>query len=134
MVTKEFLAIESELDNVLDFANSTISTLKLETKKNMEIQLVIEEIFANIAKYAYPNQEGKTTFTIDYTDKELILSFKDKGFAYNPLEKSDPDIFCDPNNRSIGGLGIFLTKKLTDSQEYKRINDENIFTVTIKLS
>ena len=93
-----------------------------------------EEIFANIAFYAYPEGVNGTIETqLKLSNENLILEFKDSGIEYNPLERPDPDINLPPEERPIGGLGIFMTKKMTDDISYKRECNINILTLIFKL-
>ena len=98
-----------------------------------------EEIFANISFYAYPegvNSEetiGMVEAQLKLSDNLLTLEFKDSGIEYNPLEKPDPDITLPPEERPLGGLGIFMTKKMADDISYKRENGCNILTLTFKV-
>ena len=91
-----------------------------------KLDMCAEEIFANVAFYAYPNGQGLIEVSLNKYDNNIILEFKDEGIAYNPLEKPDPDITLPPEERPIGGLGIYMVKKLSDEISYKREDDNNI--------
>ena len=101
----------------------------------MQIDLVVEEIFVNIASYAYKDGGGKARVSCDL-DKEknlLTLVFEDEGVPFDPLAKEDPDITASAEEREIGGLGILLTKKLMDDVSYKNEGGKNILTLVKKL-
>ena len=85
----------------------------------------------NIALYAYAPETGKAAITIDIgkNPKEAVITFRDKGVAFNPLEKEDPDVTQSAEDRQIGGLGIYIVKKTMDSVEYRRENDENVLVI-----
>ena len=91
-----------------------------------KLDMCAEEIFANVAFYAYPNGQGLIEVSLNKYDNNIIIEFKDEGIAYNPLEKPDPDITLPPEERPIGGLGIYMVKKLSDEISYKREDDNNI--------
>ncbi|MBR6126406.1 SpoIIE family protein phosphatase [bacterium] len=91
-----------------------------------------EEIFANITFYAYPDKNGVVIAELRNTDSTITLEFKDEGVEYNPLEKPDPDITQPPEERPIGGLGIFMVKKIANLVHYKRENEKNILTMVFE--
>lgn len=90
------------------------------------VLLSAEEVFANIANYAFPNIKGlaRVTFTCG-DDRMLTLTFEDDGIPYNPLKKADPDLTLSAEDRRIGGLGIFLIKKMMDEVIYDNSNGTN---------
>ena len=108
-----------------------LEKLNCDIKIINKIELAIEEIFANIANYAYKDKTGKCTLKIQYEDKRKVdFIFEDSGVPFNPLEKEEPDISKPLEEREIGGLGIFLTKKTMDDIQYKYENNKNILTIT----
>ena len=122
------LLIEAKLENldrVLDFISDFIQDYPIKTQN--QINIAIDEVFSNIARYAYPHDTDEATVRIEVEVKEEItITFEDNGIAYDPLAKQDPDTELSTEEREIGGLGIFLVKKLMDDVEYKRIGDKNI--------
>ena len=98
-----------------------------------KIDLAIEEIFVNIAHYAYNPKVGETWISASFTDNVLTVIFKDKGKPFNPIAKEDPDITLSAEERDIGGLGIFLTKKFMDSVDYEYKDEHNILTIRKKI-
>ncbi|MDR0957600.1 MAG: ATP-binding protein [Clostridiales bacterium] len=119
--------IES-LEEVIDFIQEEMSYVA--QKIVNQISIVVEEIFANIANYAYPYNGGMAEISVDTTNDVLTMSFEDSGEPYNPLEKDDPDITLSAEMRDIGGLGIFMAKKLSDSISYNYKDGKNILTIT----
>jgi anti-sigma regulatory factor (Ser/Thr protein kinase) len=99
------------------------------------ICVAIEEVFVNIAHYAYPDGEGDMSLIIgfDNQSRDITLRMTDKGIPFDPLGKSDPDITLSAEDREIGGLGIFITKKTMDSLSYSYENGENILTMIKKI-
>jgi len=93
-----------------------------------------EELYANICFYAYPNQDGgMIEVMLNKTNNQFIMEFQDEGIPYNPFEKSDPDINLPPEERQLGGLGIFMVKEMTDEIAYKYSDNKNILTLKFNL-
>ena len=101
----------------------------------LELDMLIEEVFINIAHYAYVSGEGDATIDLSINDSKdtLCMTFRDTGIPYNPLLKESPDITSDANSRAIGGLGIFLVQKYADDLSYERKDNENRFTICKKI-
>jgi len=118
------------LDSVLEFICKTIITVGSDGKFNNNIYIAVEEIFVNISNYAYPSEEGNVTVSVNIKENNIIIEFTDSGTPYNPLERTDPDTTLSADERSIGGLGIFMVKKLMDNMSYKYENNSNILTIS----
>ena len=120
------------LDNVLEFIESQLETLNCNSKVKMKIAVAVEEIFVNIANYAYINQESgyvRIIFNVLKNPDKISITFIDDGMQYNPLETKDPDITLPAEERNIGGLGILLVKKTMDEVTYSFENEKNIITI-----
>ena len=135
MPVKIFEAADENLEAVNDFIHEQIKPFSCHSQTLFQIDLAVEEIFVNISHYAYSPDKG--TVQIDCSVEKtadapakLTVSFTDKGKAFNPLAKPDPDITLSVEEREIGGLGIFLTKKYMDSVLYERKDNQNILTFT----
>ena len=104
-------------------------------KSSMGICVAVEEIFVNIASYAYPDGDGNASLSFGFDENERLMTLiiKDNGVPFNPLEKAEPDITLSADEREIGGLGIFITKKTMDTVSYAYENGENILTMTKKI-
>ncbi len=89
----------------------------------------MEEIFVNIASYAYSPGNGNAVIFISVTD-QIVIRFEDTGKPYNPLAKPEPDLDKPLMDRDIGGLGVFLVKKLMDNVEYTRVGNKNVLVMT----
>ena len=117
------LKVDATLENlerVLSFVEERLETCSCSMKTIMQIQIAVEEIYVNIASYAYKEKKGEAIIKIE-TDQEVpqvSLTFEDYGDPYNPLLKEDPDITLSAEERKIGGLGIYLVKKSMDKVEY----------------
>jgi anti-sigma regulatory factor (Ser/Thr protein kinase) len=133
METIHVNASKEEIGQVFDFVNSELEAAGADLKMRMKIQLAVEEIYVNIASYAYPAgaQNFGADVAVDVKDGVARIIFKDRGLKYNPLEKEDPDVTLAANERQIGGLGIFMVKKMMDDvlYEYRYEDGANILTL-----
>ncbi|MBQ3447310.1 MAG: ATP-binding protein [Synergistaceae bacterium] len=114
------------LDEVLDFIDSFLEESGCNMKALNQINIAAEEIFVNIAHYS---GSEKARITITESDGTVSITFADTGTPYDPLSRPDPDVTLSAEERGIGGLGIFLTKKIMDSVSYERKDGYNIFTM-----
>ncbi len=125
----EELCLEAKIENigtVSDFVCTQIANCSMEIQN--EIMLAVDEIFSNIANYAYSPEIGYVTVRTT-VDDDITIEFEDSGIAYNPLSSDDPDITLPAHERKIGGLGIFMVKKIMDSMEYRREENKNILAI-----
>lgn len=120
-------------DQLLSWIEEDIQRHHVEPKKQSNLIIASEEIFSNIAQYAYQTT-GRVRISISTDDQSYIVRFADFGKAYNPLQQQDPDLQKTAEERNIGGLGIFLIKKMVDQITYEYVNDQNILTLKIKLT
>jgi sigma-B regulation protein RsbU (phosphoserine phosphatase) len=135
VVSKTFMAEDSELNNVLGFLEEELEKYECSMKNITAICVAIEEIFVNVAHYAYGTGKGDCDFTIKFnkTTRDLTMVMEDKGTPFNPLAKKDPDVSLPAEQREIGGLGIFIVKKTMDEVSYRYENDKNILTMKKKI-
>ncbi len=122
---------------VQEFVEDCLSDHGASPKTLMQLELVVEEIFVNIASYAYnPPGSGDVEISCDVEEDmmKVVLTFSDEGPEFDPLVREDPDITLDAKDRPIGGLGIFLVKKNVDGINYRREGGRNILTVEKRLS
>ena len=126
----------SKLDDVIEFVDNSLEGHEYSDKTLMEIEIAVEEIFVNIASYAYPPGTGVVSVETDISGKpeKLIARFVDNGIKYDPLEKEDPDVGLSVEDTSIGGLGIFITKESMDDVVYEYKENKNILIITKVLS
>ena len=126
-------AEDKNMERVNDFVHSCLPPECTPIIMN-KIDLAIEEIFVNIAHYAYNPDVGEAWISASFVDNILTVIFKDRGKEFNPIAKKDPDITLSAEEREIGGLGIFLTKKFMDSVNYEYKDGQNILTISKKIS
>ena len=113
---------------VTAFVDEELEKLDCSMKAQMQIDVAIDELFSNIAFYAYENG-GDATVRFDYADGVVTLTFIDSGKPYDPTKKDDPDTTLSAEERPIGGLGIFLVKKTMDSLDYRYEDGKNVLTI-----
>ena len=120
-----------QLDTVQEFIQQELETQDCMPKVMIQISIAVEEIFVNIAHYAYQPVEGDATIRCEVGGDplEVTIQFLDNGKPYNPLEKEDPDVTLSAEERGIGGLGIFMVKKSMDSLDYEYQDGKNILTI-----
>ena len=123
-------AVPENLDKVLVFINTELEAIDCPPKTQNQIAIAAEEVFVNIAHYAYNPEVGPARVCVSLNGGELRLVFEDSGKPYNPLEKADPDITARAEDRPIGGLGIFMVKKIMDTVNYQYENGLNQLTMT----
>ena len=135
MKEKVFSARKDALPEVMAFTEECLESFGCEMKSQMAICVAVEEIFVNIASYAYGEGTGEAclSFGFDEAERLMTLEVKDQGVPFNPLEKAEPDITLSAADREIGGLGIFITKKTMDTVSYRFENGKNILTMTKKI-
>jgi anti-sigma regulatory factor (Ser/Thr protein kinase) len=98
-----------------------------------QVAVVTEELFVNIARYAYDGKAGEALVRIGVERPFMTLQFEDKGKPFNPLDQPPPDTSASLEARPIGGLGIYLTMKMMDEVHYERINGKNCLTIRKKI-
>lgn len=119
------------LEKVTEFVNEGLKTIECPLKAKAEIDIAIDELFSNIAHYAYNPEIGKATikFEVQEDPQAVIITFLDNGIPYDPLKRADPDTSLSLEERGIGGLGIFMVKKSMDSIEYEYKDGQNILKI-----
>lgn len=120
----------TSMDAVNDFISAQMEDAGLPMKLAMSVLLAVEEVFVNIAHYAYAPGEGDATIECDIDGGTLRLAFIDAGKPYDPLSHEDPDITAGAADREIGGLGLLLVKKIMDTAEYHREGERNVFRLS----
>lgn len=124
-------AIDENLEVVNNFIHECLMDTSVSDDVLMELDLAVEEIFVNIAHYAYNPEVGNAQIKCKINNEplQLTIEFTDEGKPYNPLEKEDPDITLSAEERQIGGLGIFIVKQFMDVIEYRYEDNKNILTI-----
>ena len=122
--------IES-IPKVTAFVDEQLEQLECPMKTQMQVDVAIDEIFSNIAHYAYNPEIGSATVCVEVTEAPLavVITFVDNGVPYDPLAKADPDITLPIEERGIGGLGIYMVKKTMDDVSYEYKDGQNILRI-----
>lgn len=133
------LTIVASVDNietVTDFINEQLEALDCPMKAQMQIDIAIDELFGNIANYAYNPEIGQATVRVEVVEEPLavVITFIDNGVPYDPLKKEDPDITLSAEEREIGGLGIYMVKKSMDEISYEYKDGQNILSIKKQLA
>ena len=127
----EIEASADNLQNVLAFVDAHLEAVGCRMKPKMQLDIAVEEIFINIANYAYAPGKGKASVRVAVSDDpvSVVITFMDHGKPFDPTKNDDPDVTLSADDRDIGGLGIFMTKKIMDDIKYEYLNGQNILTL-----
>ena len=128
------LTVDATIENVAAvtaFVDEQLEQLDCPMKTQIQVDIAIDELFGNIANYAYNLEIGVATVRIEVTEDPLavVITFIDNGVPYDPLAKSDPDVTLSAEKRQIGGLGIYIVKKSMDNISYEYTDGMNILTI-----
>lgn len=127
--------LEADIKNtayVLDWIEEDMQSHGVAEKKIRNMIVAVEEVYTNISQYAYINS-GKVKITLQQDENMYRVRFTDKGVEFNPLKAREPDLDKPAEERDIGGLGIYLAKKMTDEIAYYRQDGENILILSVKM-
>ena len=133
------ITVDASVDQikpVTDFVNQQLEELGCSTRTRIQIDVAIDEIFSNIARYSYSETKGTATVRVDVEEDPLsiIITFIDQGYPYNPLSKEMPNTIGLPaKKRPIGGLGLFMVKKTMDAVSYTYEKGQNILKIRKKI-
>ena len=124
-------AIIENIEKVTDFVNEELEKLDCPMKAQIQIDVAIDELFGNIAHYAYNPNVGPATLRVEVVQDPMavVLTFIDHGIPYDPVAKEDPDIKLSAEERKIGGLGIYMVKKSMDEITYEYKDGQNILRI-----
>ena len=130
------MTVEAAVDNlerVTAFVDDLLEEHGCTPRARTQIDVAIDEIFCNIASYAYAPEKGSVTVAADVQNGAAVIEFTDEGMPFNPLAADDPDLTLDAEEREVGGLGIYLVKKTMDDLQYTRENGKNILKITKRI-
>jgi anti-sigma regulatory factor (Ser/Thr protein kinase) len=133
------LTIEALVENiteVTEFIDRRLEELDCPMKAQMQIDVAVDELFGNIAQYAYKQGTGTITVRVEVVENPLsvVITFIDQGIPYDPLQKEDPDITLSAEEREIGGLGVFIVKKTMDEVLYEYKDGQNVLKIKKNLN
>ena len=124
-------ATVDNIDAVTEFVDEQLEALDCPMKAQMQINIAIDELFGNIAHYAYNPDVGEATVRVEVIDEPLsvVITFIDRGVPFDPLSAADPDTTLSAEERAIGGLGVFMVRKTMDDVSYRYENGRNILSI-----
>ena len=133
------LIVEAKRENLPEvqaFIEEQLDEVDCPMTTRIAIDVAVEELFINIASYAYEHGEGIAVVQVTVHEEPLSveITFIDNGVQYDPLAKPDPDTTLSAKERKKGGLGIFMVKKTMDNVSYEYKDGKNILTITKKLN
>lgn len=132
------LTVAADIGNlhvVTDFVDAFLEEIDCPMKKQMQIDLAVDEVFTNICSYAYGNGEGEACIRIGCEEdpRAVMITFADSGLPFNPLTQEEPDTTLPIDERLPGGLGIFLVRKMMDEVLYEYRSGKNILHIRKRL-
>ena len=131
MKTLTVRAERDQLDTVQGFVDEALDQLPLTFETRLQIQIAVEELFANIASYAYAPGTGEAVIgcQVEQEPPSITIQFRDWGKPFDPLAKEDADITLSAEERQIGGLGIYMVKNSMNAVDYEYKDGQNILTI-----
>ena len=135
MANKIFPATTQALNQVVSFVEQSLEKYGCAIKTQMAICVAVEEVFVNVAHYAYQGKDGEVELNISFDEKtrNVVFQMIDNGVPFDPLKRPDPDITLSAEQRKVGGLGILITKKTMDKVSYAYENGKNVLTMSKKI-
>ncbi|MGL5272959.1 MAG: ATP-binding protein [Phocaeicola sp.] len=135
-MTKELIIMNeiSEISRLEEFIETLGEELELDLPLVMSMNLALEEVVSNIILYAYPEKMGES-ISIKATSSNgiLIFAISDSGVEFDPTVVPEADITLSADDREIGGLGIYLVRRIMDEVKYQRIDNKNVLTIKKEL-
>ena len=124
-------ATVGNIPQVTAFIDELLEDAGCSVKAKIQIDVAIDELFGNIAHYAYHPETGPATVRVEVEQEPLavIITFIDNGVPYDPLATEEPDVTLSAEEREIGGLGVFLVKKTMDDVSYEYKDGQNILRI-----
>jgi len=131
MLIKQMPARVESLHELLTFIRTEAKTRGFSEDALRRIELVAEEALVNVFVHGYAETQGQVEVRcLVSNDPALTIEIRDKGVSFDPLSLADPDLQADLSKRKIGGMGVFLIRKMTDRVTYRREGENNILTMT----
>ncbi len=125
-----FNAETGDVEEVISFISSLSSCLS--ERKRQYLDLAVEEIFVNICLYAYEMPPGTVRVAFEELDDSVSVEFQDDGLPFDPLAQAEPDLTLAMEDRSGGGLGILLTRRVMDEVHYNRKDGKNSLKIVVR--
>ena len=129
---KKTITIDAECENlqvVQDALAPVIHGCPFSTAVHMDLEIAVEEIFLNVASYAYAPESGQITIEAEADEQGIVIRFMDSGIPFDPLQTPEPDVDAPWQERRIGGLGLFMVKQRMDAMAYEYRDGHNILSI-----
>ena len=125
------IATLENYDRVAEFVEGELEIRDVPMAAQAQIVIAQDEIYTNVAKYAYADDPGEVTVRLDFTEQitEVKMTIMDCGIPYDPLKRPDPDVTLEAEARQIGGLGIYMVKQMMDDVSYEYRGGMNILRI-----
>ncbi|MBR6157542.1 MAG: ATP-binding protein, partial [Lachnospiraceae bacterium] len=122
------IATLENYDRVAEFVEGELEIREVPMAAQAQIVIALDEIYTNVAKYAYADDPGEVTVRLDFTEQitEVKMTIMDCGIPYDPLKRPDPDVSLEAEARQIGGLGIYMVKQMMEEVSYEYRGGMNI--------
>jgi len=129
--TMTYAACIDNLDKVIGFVERCADRFGLDGIRKFEVRVAVEEAFVNVCHYAYPGGEGKAELACGGEGDVFVVEITDNGVPFNVLSLPDPNTSADIMERKIGGVGVYLIRRLTDDVSYQRKEGRNILRMVL---
>ena len=126
-----FTASLENIETIVSFVSECAAELGVHPKRLLHLQLAVEEAVANICSYAYEVPPGEVSVKVAREGKGVRVVVSDNGVPFDPLAMDDPDIRAELENRNVGGLGVFLLRRVLDEVHYNRVDGRNILSLRV---
>ena len=121
----------SRLSDVIHFVDVWSGDICLESSRCYSLRLIVDELVSNICRYGSVPAGGTMTLTLFQVGETITFEIRDSGVPFNPLDVEEPDVSCSLEERSIGGLGLLLVRRLSKEITYRHEDGQNILTVVL---
>ena len=131
-VERTFVASLDTIPAMIEFVASTAETFGVHPKRVMHLELAVEEATANICSYAYEILPGEVTIKISREPELFRIELIDSGVPFDPMAMETPDLKAELESRQVGGLGVFLIRRMLDDVHYSRSGAKNILSLAVR--
>ncbi|MBO2517524.1 MAG: ATP-binding protein [Clostridiales bacterium] len=136
MITCQANAVINSIPLLCDLTGDFLNGNHISEETGSICMIIIDEIINNISSYAYDGGKGTIFYKLDFDPirKQIIMTFEDSGSPFDPISQKSPDLDADADDRKIGGLGIYMVKKLASDVRYEYRNGKNVLTVYVSVA